>query len=111
MLCLGSGNDVHESALSYLSSGLGVPPAFHTARCLRYNLSRGVLSHMTTSVIIETVQLPEIHDLEWPTDPALVTSYRKTLQQGGHFSPIRLNRVWLEDATWRYQIIDGFHRF
>ena len=64
-----------------------------------------------TDITIETVSLEEIHDLEWPTDPALVTSFRKTLQQGGHFSPIRLNRVWLEDATWRYEIIDGFHRF
>jgi hypothetical protein len=66
---------------------------------------------MSTNITIETVSLPEILDLGWPTDPALVVSFRKTLQQGGHFSPIRLNRVWQEDASWHYQIIDGFHRF
>lgn len=66
---------------------------------------------MATDVTIETVQLEEIHDLEWPTDPALVASFRKTLQQGGHFSPIRLNRPQQPDATWHYEILDGFHRF
>lgn len=66
---------------------------------------------MPPAVTIETVQLEEIRDLGWPTDRYLVWSFRKTLQRGAHFSPIQLNRIWEPDATWRYEIIDGFHRY
>ena len=66
---------------------------------------------MTIAVAIETVQLEEIHDVKWPTDGDLVRAFRKTLQHGGHFTPIQVNRIWKEDATWHYEIIDGFHRF
>jgi hypothetical protein len=66
---------------------------------------------MATAVTIETVSLEEIRDLGWPTDHHLVWSFRKTLQRGAHFSPIQLNRIWQEDATWQYEIIDGFHRY
>lgn len=66
---------------------------------------------MTTEVAIETVQLEEIRDVKWPTDGDLVRAFRKTLQHGGHFTPIQVNRIWQEDATWHYEIIDGFHRF
>jgi len=66
---------------------------------------------VTTEVAIETVQLEEIRDVKWPTDGDLVRSFRKTLQHGGHFTPIQVNRIWQEDATWHYEIIDGFHRF
>ncbi len=66
---------------------------------------------MASAVTIETVPLEEIRDLGWPTDRHLVWSFRKTLQRGAHFSPIQLNRVWQEDATWQYEIIDGFHRY
>jgi hypothetical protein len=66
---------------------------------------------MATEVTMKIVQLEKIHDLEWPTDPALVASFRKTLQQGGHFSPIRLNRPRQPAANWSYEILDGFHRF
>lgn len=66
---------------------------------------------MTTDVTIEIVSLEEIHDLAWPTDGALVASFRKTLQQGAHFAPIQLNRLWRPDATWHYEVIDGFHRY
>lgn len=66
---------------------------------------------MAPAVTIETVPLEEIRDLGWPTDRYLVWSFRKTLQRGAHFSPIQLNRVWEPDATWRYEIIDGFHRY
>jgi hypothetical protein len=66
---------------------------------------------MALSVTIETVPLDEIRDLGWPTDRHLVWSFRKTLQRGAHFSPIQLNRIWQEDTTWHYEIIDGFHRY
>jgi hypothetical protein len=66
---------------------------------------------LTIAVAIETVQLEEIHDVKWPTDGDLVRAFRKTLQHGGHFTPIQVNRIWQEDATWYYEIIDGFHRF
>jgi hypothetical protein len=66
---------------------------------------------MATAVTIGTVPLEEIRNLGWPTDRHLVDSFRKTLQYGGHFAPMHLNRVWQPEATWRYEIIDGFHRF
>ncbi|HLW00384.1 MAG TPA: hypothetical protein VKT82_17085 [Ktedonobacterales bacterium] len=66
---------------------------------------------MATDVTIETVALAEIHDLAWPTDAGLVQSFRKTLQHGGQFSPIQLNRVWQTDATWHHEVVDGFHRY
>lgn len=66
---------------------------------------------MALFVTIETVSLEEIRDLGWPTDRHLVWSFRKTLQRGAHFSPIQLNRIWQEDATWQYEIVDGFHRY
>jgi hypothetical protein len=66
---------------------------------------------MATAVTIGTVPLEEIHNLSWPTDRHLVDSFRKTLQYGGHFAPMHLNRVWQPEATWRYEIIDGFHRY
>ena len=61
---------------------------------------------MARDVTMQMVQLEEIPDLEWPTDPALVTSFCKTLQQGGHCSPIRLNRFWQPDATWKLDVAD-----
>ncbi|HEY7127248.1 MAG TPA: ParB/RepB/Spo0J family partition protein [Ktedonobacterales bacterium] len=66
---------------------------------------------MAIAVTIGTVPLEEIHELGWPTDRHLVLSFRRTLQQGGHFAPMQLNRVWQPEAPWRYEIIDGFHRF
>jgi hypothetical protein len=66
---------------------------------------------MTTTATIEILLLEEIHDLGWPTDDLLVASFRRTVQQGVDFAPIQVNRLWLPDATWRYEIIDGFHRF
>ncbi len=66
---------------------------------------------MATAVTIGTVPLEEIHDVGWPTDRHLVASFRKTVQHGGHFAPIQLNRIWSPDATWRYEVIDGFHRY
>lgn len=66
---------------------------------------------MSIDVTIETVTLSEIHDLAWPTDAGLVASFRKTLQHGGQFSPIQLNRVWQADATWYHEVVDGFHRY
>ncbi len=66
---------------------------------------------MAIAVTIGTVPLEEIHELGWPTDRHLVFSFRKTLQQGGHFAPMQLNRVWQPDTPWRYEIIDGFHRY
>lgn len=66
---------------------------------------------MATAVTIETVQVEEIRDLDWPTDRGLVASFRKTLQHGGQFAPIQVNRLWQEDATWHYEVIDGFHRY
>ncbi|HEY7413758.1 MAG TPA: ParB/RepB/Spo0J family partition protein [Ktedonobacteraceae bacterium] len=66
---------------------------------------------MTTAVTVETVQLEEIRDLDWPTDRELVASFRKTLQYGGQFALIQVNRLWQEDATWHYEVIDGFHRY
>lgn len=66
---------------------------------------------MAIAVTIGTVPLEEIHELGWPTDRHLVFSFRRTLQQGGHFAPMQLNRVWQPEAPWRYEIIDGFHRY
>lgn len=66
---------------------------------------------MAIAVTIGTVPLQEIHDLDWPTDRHLVLSFRRTLQQGGHFAPMQLNRVWQAEVPWRYEIIDGFHRY
>src|SRR5579871_15368 len=66
---------------------------------------------MATAVTIGTVPLEELHDVGWPTDRHLVASFRKTLQHGGHFAPIQLNRIWSPDTTWRYEVIDGFHRY
>ncbi|SRR5579871_2591592 len=66
---------------------------------------------MTTAVTVEAVQLEEIRDLDWPTDRELVASFRKTLQHGGQFALIQVNRLWQEDATWHYEVIDGFHRY
>jgi hypothetical protein len=66
---------------------------------------------MATDVTIETVSLAEIHDLAWPTDAGLVLAFRKTLQRGDQFSPIQLNRLWQKDATWHYEVVDGFHRY
>jgi hypothetical protein len=66
---------------------------------------------MAIAVTIGTVPLAEIHDLGWPTDRHLVQSFRTTLQRGGHFAPMQLNRVWQPDVPWRYEIIDGFHRY
>lgn len=66
---------------------------------------------MTVESMIEAVHLEELLDLGWPTDRDLVDSFRKTLQQGRPFAPIQVNRVWQEDATWHYEIIDGFHRY
>ncbi len=66
---------------------------------------------MMTTATIEILALEEIHDLGWPTDDLLVASFRRTLQQGVDFAPIQVNRLWLPDATWRYEVIDGFHRF
>jgi len=66
---------------------------------------------MPTRATMETIQLEEIHDLNWPTDGRLVLSFRRTLQQGVDFAPIQVNRLWHADATWHYEIIDGFHRF
>ncbi len=66
---------------------------------------------MATALTIGTVPLEEIHDLHWPTDRHLVGSFRKTLQHGGHFAPMHLNRVWHPETTWRYEVIDGFHRY
>lgn len=60
---------------------------------------------------IEWVKMEEILDLSWPTDSALVRSFRHTLQRGEPFIPIQLNRVWHEDTTKHYEIIDGFHRY
>lgn len=66
---------------------------------------------MAIAVTIGTVPFAEIHDLGWPTDRHLVQSFRTTLQRGGHFAPMQLNRVWQPDVPWRYEIIDGFHRY
>lgn len=66
---------------------------------------------MAIAVTIGTVPLEEIHELGWPTDRHLVFSFRRTLQHGGHFAPMQLNRVWQPGALWRYEIIDGFHRY
>jgi hypothetical protein len=66
---------------------------------------------MAIAVTIGTVPLAEIHNLGWPTDRHLVQSFRKTLQHGGHFAPMQLNRVWQPDVAWRYEVIDGFHRY
>lgn len=66
---------------------------------------------MSIAVTIGTVPIAEIHDVGWPTDRHLVQSFRKTLQHGGHFAPMQLNRVWQPDAPWRYEVIDGFHRY
>ncbi len=66
---------------------------------------------MAIALTIGTVPLEEIRDLHWPTDRHLVESFRKTLQHGGHFAPMHLNRVWQPQATWRYEVIDGFHRY
>ncbi len=66
---------------------------------------------MAIAVTIGTVPLEEIHELGWPTDRHLVLSFRRTLQQGGHFAPMQLNRVWRPEVLWRYEIIDGFHRY
>lgn len=66
---------------------------------------------MATALTIGTVPLEEIHDLRWPTDRYLVGSFRRTLQHGGHFAPMHLNRVWQPETPWRYEIIDGFHRY
>jgi hypothetical protein len=66
---------------------------------------------MAIAVTIGTVPLEEIHELGWPTDRHLVLSFRRTLQQGGHFAPMQLNRVWQPEARCRYEIIDGFHRY
>ena len=66
---------------------------------------------MAIAVTIGTVPLTEIHDLGWPTDRHLVQSFRTTLHRGGHFAPMQLNRVWQPDVSWRYEVIDGFHRY
>src|SRR5579883_519459 len=66
---------------------------------------------MATALTIGTVPLEEIHDLRWPTDRHLVQSFRKTLQHGGHFAPMHLNRVWQPETSWHYEVIDGFHRY
>ena len=66
---------------------------------------------MTTLATMERIVFEEIRDLGWPTDPYLVDSFRRTLQQGVEFAPIQINRLWHADATWHYEIIDGFHRF
>ncbi|HEU5379102.1 MAG TPA: ParB N-terminal domain-containing protein [Ktedonobacteraceae bacterium] len=66
---------------------------------------------MATALTIGTVPLEEIHDLHWPTDRHLVESFRKTLQHGGHFAPMHLNRIWQPESAWRYEVIDGFHRY
>lgn len=66
---------------------------------------------MSIAVTIGTVPIAEIHDVGWPTDRHLVQSFRKTLQHGGHFAPMQLNRVWQPEASWRYEVIDGFHRY
>ena len=66
---------------------------------------------MAIAVTIGTVPLEEIHELGWPTDRHLVFSFRRTLQHGGHFAPMQLNRVWQPGAIWRYEVIDGFHRY
>ncbi|HEY7348330.1 MAG TPA: ParB/RepB/Spo0J family partition protein [Ktedonobacterales bacterium] len=66
---------------------------------------------MATALTIGTVPLEEIHDLRWPTDRHLVQSFRKTLQHSGHFAPMHLNRVWQPEVSWRYEVIDGFHRY
>lgn len=66
---------------------------------------------MTTVATMEMITFEEIHDLAWPTDAHLVDSFRRTLQQEVDFAPIQVNRLWHPDATWHYEIIDGFHRF
>ncbi len=65
-----------------------------------------VAQNSTISTSIESIDLTAISDLQWPTDPMLVASFRKTLAHGGDVPLLLVNRV-----DGQYEIIDGFHRY
>lgn len=61
---------------------------------------------------IELVELVDVQDDEsWATDKNKVAGFQAVLQQGKRFPTLLLRRVWHEDASYHYEIIDGFHRF
>lgn len=60
---------------------------------------------------VEQVELGDVRDdSSWVTEESRVEAFRVMLRQGKRFGTPTVRRVWHEDASFHYEIIDGFHR-
>lgn len=60
---------------------------------------------------VEQVELGDVRDdPSWATEDSRIEAFRAMLRQGKRFGTPTVRRVWHEDTSFHYEIIDGFHR-